>query len=269
MSTDKLYIQKENGELAGSISTGGKHNTPTARISRQLHLGYPIQTTPEVDQYLALREKYDKAAKIWSDKENSLEVREAHRQEMLKNLEAVHELPVETVLTGWEIYEKGREDAGITVDDLPYPKTVVETLARSIQDGIVNPGSVEGFIPPRYKEFTLPTGQAGYDVSYEDYINGSHPDTSNYVLVGANIDLINLNVSAGLHKYHVQFRTGVEQAGFKDGEGSLLEGESSYWSSTSLESLKKDVEDRPRLIKIKSLRFIRKQAPVDTQEVKE
>ena len=260
MSEDKVYIQKPNGEFNGSLSLGGKKHLPSAKIlSRQLHLGYSIETTPEVDHYLAQREKYDKAAKVWSDNNNSVEVRSAYQKELMKVDKEIKALDLETILTGWEIYEKDREDKGLTVDDLPYPKTILEALARSFEEGLANPGSVEGFIPTRYKEFTLPGGYIGYDVSYEDWINGGSTHIpGNHVLAGANVDFITIHVPAGRHKYYSRFTENELLVGFKENEDSVKEGEQTYFSFKRLEALEKDVSEHPRLLKIRSLRFINK-----------
>jgi len=255
-SEDVLYIQKSNGDMNGSLNRTGKHHVPTAMISRQIHLGYPVATTPEVDLYLILRKKYDKAEKVFSDQSNSLEVRNAYRHEMVKTINEVHSLNIDAVLTGWEIYEKEREDAGLTVEELPYENTVLEVLARSIEDGVVNPESIESFIPPRYKEFKLNNGYTGYDVSYEDHINGVHPHIPKGILVGANIDFIHLNVKVEAHKSYVPFREGKESVGFGENENSIKEGEKVYFGLRNLEVLKEEIARKPRLMKIRSLRFI-------------
>ena len=265
-SEDIVYIQKSNGDMNGSLNRTGKNHVPTAMLSRQLHLGYPIEITPEVDLYLSLRKKYDKAEKVFSDQNNSLEVRNAYRHEMVKTINEVHALDLDAVLTGWEIYEKEREDTGLTVDELPYEKTVLEALARSIEEGVVNPDSIENFIPPRYKEFKLSNGYSGYDVSYEDHINGIHPHIPKGIIVGANIDFIHLNIKSDAHKSYVPFHEGKESVGFPEGQNSIKEGEKVYFALRNLDVLKAEIAEKPRLTKIRSLRFIFKPAGKESEE---
>lgn len=256
MSNQNIYLKKDNGEFNGSISTKGKHRTPTIDIARKLHLGYKVETTPEVEQYLDARKKYDSAYKVWQDKEELASVREDNRLKMLNILDEVHSLPVESVLVGWEFYEKDREDKGVATQEIPYPDTVLTTIARSIEEGSVNPDSIEGFIPTRIREFTLPNGRVGYDVSYDDYMLNINFRDRNHIMVGANIEYIGLNITLESYKSYRPFSEGEKNAGFSEGENSIKENETVYIGVKNLEVLRRDVAEKPRLLKIRSLRFI-------------
>lgn len=257
MSGQNIYLKKDNGDFNGSISTEGKNKVPTVDISRKLHLGYPVPTTPDVDQYLAARKKYDVACEIWKNEKESNVIREVNRQEMLTLLDEVHALPIETVLMGWEFYEKGREEAGITTNDIPYPETVLSTIIRSIEEGAVNPNSIENFIPARIREFTLPNGRNGYDLAYDDYCFGFGAKESGTIMVGANIEYIGLNITTESYKSYRPFSEGEKSAEFSGKEDSIKENERVYISTKNLEVLRHDVAEKPRLLKIRSLRFIR------------
>lgn len=257
MSDQSIYLKKDNGDFNGRMSTAGKNKVPTIDIARKLHLGYPVPTTPEVDQYLAARKKYDLAHEIWKNEKEPDVIREVNRQKMLSSLEEVHSLPIETVLMGWEFYEKAREEAGITTDEFPYPHTVLTTIARSIEEGAVNPDSIEDFIPARVKEFTLPNGRTGYDLAYDDYMLGIRLKDSGYIMVGANVEWINLNVTPEQFKSYSTFSEGETEAGFGEKENSAKENERLYFGTKNLEGIRSQVAARPRLVKIRSLRFVK------------
>jgi hypothetical protein len=247
----------KTGQFAGSKpGLGSKIQIP--KVSRDLRLGVPVERTSEVDRYLRLRAKYDKAN---ASRQDILASVSEQRQQQNIMMEVIHEaesIKAESALVGWEFYELSREAAGAITPDFPYDPSVVKIVTDSFLESssTLNPDSAREFLPIRATAFNLlGDREDGYDLSYDEYLDGRYVAHRGAIAIGAKVDYIGFGISAKDQKAYVPFSAGKELAGLPTPVSGAKPEEKIYYSVSDIHALERIVSKSPKVLKIKSIRY--------------